>query len=221
MLTIEGQGALAAAIGEILGNAEEHAGSDVKWTVLGCFDKTKKTVSFAVINAGQTIFESLSNESSTSREVLLKVEEIVQSHRGFLDKLGDQFKPDTIVEPIWNVMALQEGISSKRTETGEASTRGQGMMDVLEFLKELKSKQDDGRLVVISGHSHILVDFTYPMRDVKIGAEYRRQIIFNKEQDLHLPQDSNKVKYLKNKFQGTIIAGHFILNDNYVRPTWQ
>lgn len=221
-LTKDGREKLVDAFGEIIGNAEEHGGTEVEWHVLGCFEKDTNYCNFAIINRGHSIYQTLSDAMSTTRPVLEKIEKVVLNHRNFLQKAEDfLLKDEKWIETIWNVMALQEGISSKRTEDAEGDTRGQGMMDVLEFIAEIRAASADAQVAIISGHSYILVDYDYPIRRVHVGKqkEVRRQISFNSQKDLHLPQDKNKVKYLEHPFLGTIITGRFKLSHNYVIET--
>ena len=124
---------LIDAFGEIIGNAEEHSrkdGNGVFWQVLGCYNKSSSYCKFSIINYGYTIYQSLSDPQSTSAEVIKKVTEIVESNRSISEKIQDWFSKED-EEPVWNVMAIQDGISSKRTQQGPASTRGQGLMDVI------------------------------------------------------------------------------------------
>lgn len=159
-LTIPGRTKLVDAFGEIIGNSEEHGGIDVEWQVLGCFEKESSYVNFAILNKGYSIFETLSDQTSTSKSVLEKIEKVILDHRNFLKKTTDfLFKDDQWVQTIWNVMALQEGISSKRTNDSEGNTRGQGMMDVLEFIAEIRETSNDAQVAIISGNSYILVDY--------------------------------------------------------------
>jgi hypothetical protein len=218
-LTHTGRIKLVDAFGEIIDNAEEHGGQEVEWHVLGCFDKISHYVNFTILNKGFSIFETLSDENSTTKSVLEKIEKVVLDHRSIFQKANDFFFWDERgAQTIWNVMALQEGISSKRTGDFEGNTRGQGMMDVLEFIAEIRASSEDAQVAVISGHSYVLVDYEYPIRRVEIGQsrEIRRQISFNREGDLSSPQDSKKVRYLEYPFPGTIITGRFKLSANYV-----
>lgn len=226
MLKPSGRTNLIAAIGELLGNAEEHAERSeeevVEWQVYGCFEKDTKNARFAIVNSGLSIFESLSNEASTSKEVLVKIQDVVLSHRSMGKKITDGYNElvsdQNTGEPIWNVMALQEGISSKRNENDP--TRGRGLMDVLDFFSELHGNNKNANVVIISGHSHINIDFSYPVikKDVLVDGpeglktEQWRQICFNKDMDLHKPQDGAKVRYLNEHFSGTIITGRFNLS---------
>jgi hypothetical protein len=216
-LTPDGHAMLTEAFGEIIGNAEEHNLKDVsKWYALGCYNKDTNLCSFAIINHGSTIYESLSDKESTSNEVLQEVNRVINSNRSFIKGLTSKQENDE--ETVWNVMALQDGISSKRTRHGKASTRGQGLMDVIEFVGELKKSNDVGRIAIISGKSKILIDYTYPIVNnvVNVAGEKRRQIIFNNENSLYSPQDPSKVVLMNGQYQGTIITGQLKINTQFI-----
>jgi len=215
-IDITTQADLIAKIGEIIGNAEEHCGNDSnEWVALGSYDKEDHVCSFAIINNGKTIFENLSDPSSTAVTVLQKVEKVILSHKSILQKT---FGPEH-EEPIWNVLALQEGISSKRALDGRGSSRGLGMMDVLSFIQDVKAGENGANICLISGRSLISIDYEYPIfeKEIRGMAEKRKYIIFNKEQDLHKPADSKKVTYLNNKFSGTLFTGSFKIDGKYLR----
>lgn len=204
---------LVDAVSEIVDNAEEHSDSEEKWIVLGCFDKESSYCNFSIINKGSSVYESLSNVDSTAREVLEKVEDIVQKHKSFKEKIGEFFSKED-EEPLWNVMALQEGISSKRTLTGKMRTRGQGLMDMLEFFNTLRSQADATKISLISGKSSVLVDYSYPIITRNVGDKRQtvRSIILNERQDLHFPMDQTKVMQLNHKYAGTILTGRLKLD---------
>ena len=61
-------------------------------------------------------------------------------------------------------------------------------------------------------------NFKYPIVEKLVGdeKELRRVITFNKERDLKYPPDKRKVLALKDKFEGTIFAGSFIIDKKYL-----
>lgn len=214
---------LIDGVGEIICNAEEHSGTpEGEWHVLGCYNKDTHSCDFAIINWGRTIYQSLSDERSTAAEVIGEIEGIVLSHRSTYEALKG-FVAENILrrlnqeEPIWNVMALQDGISSQRTTSGEGNTRGQGLMDFFGFIRDIK-KPYSAELFLLSGHSLIRIDYGYPIVKVPIGPdkEERRRIVFNKSGNLLDPSDSEKVVYLGDGFPGTIIAGSFKIDRQHL-----
>lgn len=208
---------LVERFGEIMGNAEEHCGDDEgKWYALGCYDKDDHLCTFAIINDGKTIYESLSDKDSTAEEALTMANKLIDKNRGYFDKaFGSAQK---YREPIWNMMALQDGISSKRTLSGTGSTRGQGIMDVLSFIGAVKAEGDGATVCIISGGSAIIVDYKYPILRKEVGGnkEIRRMMTFNEEGDIHNPPDKEKVLFLDSSFKGTIFAGSFRIDGKYL-----
>ncbi|MDD4894664.1 MAG: hypothetical protein PHW54_05050 [Candidatus Omnitrophica bacterium] len=210
---------LVERMGEIICNAEEHCGNDKgEWFTLGCYNKEMHNCSFAIINYGKTIYENLSDEESTASHVIEDIQKIIDSHRPFWQKLHGLILSKEHEEPTWNIMALQDGISSKRTETGRGFSRGQGIMDVLTFIEAIKAGNKGAEISLLSGHSAVKIDYSYPIIRKEVGPtkETRRFITFNKENDLKMPPDSNKVIFLDKKFQGAIFTGSFILDKKYL-----
>jgi hypothetical protein len=218
-ITEEGRSTLVDTFGEIIGNAEEHCGNeDGNWFALGCYDKDTHVCGFAIINFGKTIYENLSDETSTASEVIGKIRDVIESNKPFFDKIKQVVNTDHD-EPIWNVMALQDGISSKRTTSGKGRTRGQGFMDVLSFIDNVKAEDNGATLCLVSGKSAIIVDYQYPILNKKIANkdESRRILAFNKTGDLHRPPDLQKVIFLKNHIEGTVFSGSFRIDEKYLK----
>lgn len=211
-ISMKGKRDLANAFSEIIGNAEEHVEAVNDWFTLGCFEKHSKYANFAIINYGPSIYETLSSAESEAQKDISQIKDAVASHRSTFEKLGSLLGLDQNWEhPIWNVMALQEGISSKRYEDQiEPSTRGQGMMDFLQFISAVSDRSEDSEIVILSGYSHIKIDFKkYKITQHVVNNESWRRICFNSEGKLDLPQDEEYIFPLKSPFQGTIITGRF------------
>ncbi|ATH07403.1 hypothetical protein BIY24_05450 [Halobacteriovorax marinus] len=215
-LTGYGKTELIISFGEIIGNAEEHVPTDRDWHVSACFEKETNYLNFSIISYGISIYESLNSPNSTAREVLDKIQSTVSSHKPVFNKVNEIVDKSKWEETIWNIMALQEGISSKRVETDkEKNTRGQGLMDFIQFITEVKSKSEDADLTLISGNSCIQFDFDkYPMKIKEIDGEPRRIITFNTVDSLDMPHDKKYVYPLSKKFNGTIISGRLKLSDS-------
>ncbi|NTU49809.1 MAG: hypothetical protein HGA87_02775 [Desulfobulbaceae bacterium] len=210
---------LIGTIAEIIGNAEEHCGNEEgEWVVLGAYDKDEHICRFSILNKGRSIYESLSSKDSTAAEVLEEVQSIIIKHKPIWEKAGRVFRNED-EETIWNVMALQDGISSKRTASGTGNSRGQGIMDVLEFVDTVKAGDGGAIICLLSGKSVIKIDYEYPIIEKAVGPqkEKRRMMIFNKNQTLHDPSDENKVRVLANGFPGTIFTGSFKIDEKYLR----
>ena len=186
---------LIGSIGELIDNAEEHG--DGQWVAIGYYDKEKEHCRFAIFNEGKSIFETLSKEGESTQSETLN--EIIKKHTPIMRKLDVKYK-----ECFWCVSSLQEGISSKRTPTGTDSSRGQGFMDVLEFIQSLDEKSSVFNLV--SGHSSIRVDAKYKILK---GNDQIRRIIFNDKGDFARPMDPEKVFSIQKPLKGVAISGQF------------
>lgn len=216
-LTDHGFTELINSFGEIIGNAEEHVPNNIDWHVAACFEKRTNYLNFSIISYEISIYESLSSPDSTAKEVLEEIQNIISSHKPFFSKVKEISQKKKWEETVWNVMALQEGISSKRYENDEEkNTRGQGLMDFIQFITEVRSKSEDASLCLISGNSCIQFDLDkYPMKIKDIDGEKRRVITFNAEDRLDMPHDKNYVYPLDKKFNGTIISGRLKLSDSF------
>ncbi len=214
-LTDIGMARLIDAISELICNAEQHAGVyPANWVALGCFNKELNECRFSILNEGQTISQSLWSDTSEARSALISI--IETDSPSLLDRFWNWLKTGRhesyFNDATWTVFALQEGVSSKRTQEGLSATRGKGFMDVLSFISEV-SDDTSGRLVsILSGSAQVRIDYDYPIMwvDLPKGPSVRK-IVFNTEGDLLKPQDCEKVKVLSVSHQGTIISGEFRL----------
>lgn len=208
----EAKGFLIDLFGEIIRNAEEHSENNSDdWNVIGCYSKKNHICSFSIINRGRSFFESLSSSTSKASTALNEIDNILVKQRRFIDKMTENKKD--YIENIWTMMALQDGISSKREKTGKSSSRGLGMMDTISFIESIRNKKDNNSCIkIISGKTSILIDYSFPITE----NERRRLMIFNKDQILHLPPEKEYVNSIDAKFSGTIISANFIIDQEYL-----
>lgn len=215
------QANLIEAFGEIIANAEEHGlNENDNWHVRGFFNKEDLNCRFAIVNRGISIYESLSNENSTAKETLEDISNFVNKQKTVSEKIKGVWAHENS-EPLWNVMALQEGISSKRESVGGDTTRGRGLMDVIQFIDDIRDKKEDTFLTIISGHSAILIDFKYKIikKYIEKTKGYVRMMVFNENGEISETQDISKVMYLKDKFAGTIITGSFKVSSSVLESS--
>jgi hypothetical protein len=209
---------LVDCFGEIIKNAEEHSGEKpTEWVVLGCYTKSNHSCSFSIINRGNSFYESLSDDKSTAHEVLKEVSTVILNHNSFINKL--MLNKELYKQTIYTYMAIQDGISSKRRESGKASTRGQGIMDVMQFIDQIRNKNNkQTHLSIISGNTFLNVDYEYPLVEKKKGEnqEIRRIMYLNNENSFSSPPDLKRLKSLKSKFPGVIFSGYFIIDHDYL-----
>ena len=123
------------------------------------------------------------------------------------------------IENIWTMMALQDGISAKRCQSGKSSSRGLGMMDVISFIDGIRNKENKkSRLKIISGKTSILIDYSFPI--IKKENGQRRLMIFNDEAQaraaMGLPPKKEYINSMDIKFPGTIISADFIIDQEYL-----
>nr|WP_314991882.1 hypothetical protein [uncultured Treponema sp.] len=210
----EAKGYLIDTFGEIIRNAEEHSSNNIdNWNVIGCYSKKNHICSFSIINRGISFFESLSATASKASTALDEVDNILLKQRNFITKMIEN--KEQYIENIWTMMALQDGISSKREKTGKSSSRGLGMMDVISFIDGIRNKENKKScLKIISGRTSILIDYSFPI--IKKENGYRRSMIFNKTQDLHLPPEKKYINSIDIKFPGTIISADFMIDQEYL-----
>jgi len=210
----EAKGCLIDTFGEIIRNAEEHSSNTIdNWNVIGCYSKKNHVCSFSIINRGKSFFESLSASDSKASAALDEVDNVLLKQRDFISRmLGNK---EQYIENIWTMMALQDGISAKRCQSGKSSSRGLGMMDVISFIDGIRNKENKkSRLKIISGKTSILIDYSFPI--IKKENGQRRLMIFNDEQNLHLPPKKEYINSMDIKFPGTIISADFIIDQEYL-----
>lgn len=200
---------LGEYIGEILGNAEEHAGM-VDWTIQGYLDNAAAAplCEIAIFNFGHSIADTLErlDPASYTRK---QIAQYVLTHRGFRF-----FGPRWREVDLFTLAALQGHVSSKNVTA--LTTRGQGTVDLIEFFQkmyaECRGENCDipATMAIVSGSTHILFDGTYSMRNGPTGGKV---IAFNSENTLAKRPDESKVRSLGSlKFPGTIISIRFPLS---------
>lgn len=196
---------LCGYVGEVLTNAQEHAGF-TDWTIVGYLDANAKVFKVVVINFGDSYedtFLSLDKSTYTWKQV-----------GGYVGRHSEpaQRRFGMSVGTLVTVAALQERISSKNVSS--ASTRGQGTVQMIEFFQRIydlgSEKGAPVEMALISGSTHISFDGSYKLsRDERTG---RNAIAFNKDNSLNQLPDGKVVKTMPGvSFPGTIISISFPL----------
>lgn len=213
-LSPSGKLLLVRYLGEIIGNAEEHAGM-VDWTVMGYLD-TKgdcaHTCELALFNFGDSIAETFL--------ALPPADPAIQAITPYIDehRSGGFFSPDWRVEDLLTVIALQGHVSCKlRTDP----TRGNGSVEMMNVFKELSATSMGPRqepqvvMSVVSGGTQILFDGRYQMRPDDSG---RPVVAFNTQNDLRRPPDRSYVRSLGQLYlPATVISIRFPLLPEHLR----
>lgn len=196
-----------AILCELLDNAKRHGDPvtrDAQWHISGLMQQmindSKQLVhlcNVAIVNYGSTIFETL---SSCDGEVKQQVLEYVGRHKAVCPE-----------ECLWNVAALQDGVS--RMPANDITSHGNGLMSTLVSFFNLWFGSENPffkpALTIISGKSCIMVKYPYNETSGEIG---RRKLAFNKANDLDIPPDGSHVFSLPLSFPGTLITLRFVLN---------
>lgn len=208
-LTTEALAKLCDYTGEIIDNAEEHAGM-FDWTIQGYLDNNRDVplCEIAIFNFGLTIAETLVNLPRDSY-TWLQIQPYLQQHkkRGWFGSNWSELD-------LLTVIALQGHVSSKNKSC--IDTRGNGTVELIEFFQMVyKECSSDGgekcqaKMAILSGSTHILFDGTYQLIEQENGI---KTVTFNPENSLNALPDSKYVRGIKGAhFPGTIISIRFPL----------
>lgn len=210
-LTPEARSRLCQYIGEIIDNAEEHAGL-LDWAIQGYLDAhlSNPVCEIVIFNFGRTIahsFEELPAPSYTRHQIQQYIE---------LHKKNRFFQSGWRKEDLYTLIALQGNVSSKNLSATD--TRGNGTVDLIDLFQRVHTECMKGQnnlaasMVIVSGSTYILFDGKYQMSPNSIGNKI---IAFNDANDLHQKPDSKYVRQLDGiTFPGTLISLKFPLSND-------
>lgn len=204
-LTHDARRMLADYTGELIGNAEDHSGTD-DWTIVGYLDNEHNMhiCEVAIFNLGKTISDTFLELERDSYGFQC-IETYIEKHKK-LNIFDHNWKE----EDLLTLIALQEHISSKNRSAED--TRGQGTVAMIEFFQQIHKEctKDDkscAKMALLSGSTHLLFDGKYQM---KPNIDGRNIIAFNEENHLEKKPDASYVKNLgPTFFPGTIISIRF------------
>lgn len=211
-----GEQYLHGYFGEIVDNAEQHAGL-IDYTVVSFLDNGtdgSSQVQIAIYNFGRSIAESFTDlpRSDPARS---EVQEYIDHHRK-----GGIFSAGWEQDDLFTLVALQEFVSSKNNSPD--IRRGDGTVQFIEFFQKIyeavKPELSKGvappAMAIISGNTEIYFDGTYKMKNDSSG---RRVIAFNEDNNLRLAPDKRFVKHLDwIYFPGTVINIRFPLPPSFI-----
>lgn len=213
-LTREALAKLCDYTGEIIDNAEEHAGM-YDWTIQGYLDNNCEIpfCEIAIFNFGDTIAETL-HKLPRDCYTWKQISPYLQQHRK-----KRLFGPNWSELDLLTVIALQGGVSSKNKSDKE--TRGNGTIDLIEFFQMVyrectveNTNNASAKMAILSGGTYILFDGTHRLIEQQIEGRVVKRVTFNSENDLSVLPDSKYVKGLKGiHFPGTIISVRFPLGE--------
>lgn len=219
-LTASARRYLADLIGEVLANAEDHSNSPDWW--VSAYMRQPEGRSYGdchltIFSFGRTLAESLLLLPSSAR-LRREIDTLVQKHRSERLFLPSRWTEENLV----SLYALQEGVSRFNTQTEKLGHRGFGTVKMIQMFQRLgrvAGDVDRPRMCVISGHTQIVFDNTYPLRERETGRDESRQVIaFNAKNDLGLPPDPRFVRNLRDSFPGTLISVRFFLDAQHLEP---
>jgi hypothetical protein len=206
-MTDEAGAELSAIIGELIGNAEDHADiEETHWQIYGYMDKNSKGEIYqqiSIFNFGKSISQTFIDK--------LDVKEINERVTGYTN----YHKKKLSLEELLTVMAFQENVSSKLDLD---STRGQGFTDLLLFFESITQECTNNgnkhiEMSVISGDIYTYFDGKYlPLKD---EVSDRHLVYFNETNNfLQLPDKDYIRKMDKVFFPGTIVTLKYHLKES-------
>ncbi|WP_319201889.1 hypothetical protein [uncultured Ilyobacter sp.] len=207
----EGERIFDNIISEVMTNCKEHSGEFNQYFCLGYLDGFKYSdryvgkYHFSIFNFGQSIAEGL-EESTLPEKTKIKIDELIKIHSK--KKL---FSPTWDRESLLTLYSLQNRVSRVYDQK---STRGTGTVKFLKAFREVGGTIIDGlipEMSIISGKTQILIDNS----DI-CSLSPKKQVAFNKTNDLELPPDIRYVKKIDTYFPGTIITMSVYLDKEWV-----
>ncbi|MFN8367591.1 MAG: hypothetical protein U0Y96_10205 [Candidatus Kapaibacterium sp.] len=213
---------LAEAIGEIICNAEEHASG--KWFVFGDYDDETQICSFAILNYGDiTIYSALQKSQNTKDKGEQFYRRLVANAVSKSGYNKEQVLTEIPCECVWNLYALQEGVSSKKKRKDiERATRGRGLPDFISYVRKISNPCKECLITIISGKSQLLIDnscIIYDSLSKKQGVgnhkgnvKVVRHIPLNGLKNIYEPPTKGKMYIHDYNLKGTLIACQFHLN---------
>ncbi|WP_420978569.1 hypothetical protein [Burkholderia gladioli] len=206
-LTPSARQLLGAYIGEILGNAEDHAGF-VDWTIVGYLDNKvlRPTCEISIFNFGASIADTM-NALDRNSYTWRQIQPFLWMHQA-----PKMFDRRWRARDLLTVIAMQANVSSKNHD--EFDTRGQGTVELIEFFQRVceECTADGGngaKMCILSGSTYLLFDGKYRLKD---SPGRGKVIAFNEDNSLHKRPDPSYVKSLGSlTFPGTVISIRFPL----------
>jgi len=206
---------MTTAVGEILGNAEDHCKFG-QWYISANFSKEavkKKTDKFVgemnltVLNFGDSIYEGYLSTKDKNHvqynHVNNLVEDIIVKNPGLeFDK-----------EQLFTVAIMQDTISRLRFED---DTRGTGTVTFVKSFLEIGDYKDSEKgylpiISIISGKTYLILD--HNCSPVKKGSIFK--VILDKELNKSVSVDTAYLRRLGSKLPGTLIGAKIYFNKEH------
>jgi hypothetical protein len=220
VLTLEGKKHIGRLVGEVLGNAEDHAPGHDWWACAYLREPSERNYGdchLTLFNFGPSLAETMAGIDAPEETAV--IEELIMRHVGS--------EPRLTRENVLSMLALQDGMT-RHAGQKKHQRRGFGTADMIEAFQLLGRSHDPSAypsMCLISGNTYVSFDPRYPLK--RMNAETgtgHRIIAFNAENNLDLPPDPSVVRPLLHRFPGTLLSMRFFVDGKYLEsmeaPTW-
>lgn len=194
-------------VNEVIDNALLHSGYKNVLYCGGYYNNIDKSIQISIINYGNSMYESLANDSSPFTKKKLD---------NFTNKYKKIFDLNYNKENLWTLLALQYKVS--RFSEDEKSDRGTGTVKFIEAFLDVGNtfNEKQPRVSLTSGNTSIIFDGEYRLQDSEIDGQCVKIISFNKENDLSKRPDSRYVKNIDSSFPGVAINLEIFIDADYL-----
>lgn len=202
-LTEHGNQMMGDIVGEVFSNIGDHNEGFKEWYAIGHAIPTEEhtMVHLAIMNYGVSFYESF-QQGNTENFAKKQVECLFEKQRTKYPSLSEEL--------YITLLCLQKNIS--RCREGKRSTRGQGLIELLDNLMKIGEYNKKNRVSIMSiTTGHISVIF-----DGEEIVDRKERVYLGKKLD-YLKSKEKYFKELKNAFPGAVISMKFALNRNYIK----
>lgn len=220
-LTEVGGQSLINSITEALDNAERHGRPDITnsvgdWSMCGFSrliepgndsdDPPRLECSFAIVNVGATIHESLSTADTPIREI---IKDYAKMHSGKLSP-----------ELASTIVALQDGVT-RVPAASSAKRGGVGLLELADLVADLGDTDQDelkSRYTILSGSSCLHVTAPYDRGRKPTGTQLR-ELWFNDSNSDNVSPSEEHTFTIRERFAGTVISAWFCIDPEFMRKS--
>lgn len=221
-LTQQAKQELGCILGETISNAEEHSSLHNRYLIgymEECSDRDAETshyglLKLVIMNSGKTIYECFKYPDTKKP--------FNQNCLNMMKSLSDSFTKKNLFHPtafteenLWTLYTLQSGVS---IVPKEMRNRGNGTIEFIDSFFKIKGSSDVdqvSRMSIISGHTEIDFDGTYPIyRSKDNEGKIISRVTFNTSKTLEELPDKKYVYHIDSYFPGTLIYAQLLIQDN-------
>ncbi len=205
---------LSKVIGEVLINAAEHSGIKYRYAI-GYFEKQQQDTghvgifNLTIFSFGRTIYENF-KAIDPDWHVIRRMKELSDKYTSKNLFQARKFEEET----LWTLYALQQGVTSLQDRK-----RGNGSIAFIESFFSLKGNMEHDNmssLTIISGHTRIMFDGKYQIKEVPRGTAGTifKMMTFNDSGNIEDMPDEKYVTFADHFFPGTLITAKICINYN-------